>query len=154
MNVTNDNTIIAYLLALRDFSGVLSDVEKEKLKSVAKDLDIQPKAWKSDLETDLIQTIQGNLQLFQSYQSYKEQLDRSGAIPIDLLLTTEKNQQSSVEASPVTAKGMTPVTAATGYEQQLNNVVIVVNQADRPEQKIQEYTFLDRVKEFLNQNSP
>jgi hypothetical protein len=154
MEVTNDNTIIAYLLALRDFSGILSDAEKEKLRSVAKDLDIQPKAWKSNLETDLIQTIQSNLQLSRSYQSYKEQLDRLGAIPIDLLLTTEKNERSSVDTSPLIAKGMTPVTPATGYEQQLNNVVIVVNQSDRPEQKIQEYTFLDRVKEFLNQNSP
>jgi hypothetical protein len=59
-----------------------------------------------------------------------------------------------VDVSPSIAKGMTPVTPATGYEQQLNNVVIVVNHADRPEQKIQEYTFRDRVKEFLNQNSP
>ncbi len=153
MEVTNGNTILAYLLALRDFSDVLSDSEKEKLQTVAKDLNIQPKAWTSHLEADLIQTIQGNSQLFQFYRSYKEQLDRSGAIPIDLLLTTEKNERSSVDASPLIAKGMTPVTPATGYEQQLNNVVIAVNQADRPEQKIQEYTFLDRVKEFLNQNS-
>lgn len=154
MEVTNSNTILAYLLALRDFSDVLSDSEKEKLQTVAKDLNIQPKAWTSHLEADLIQTIQGNSQLFQFYQLYKEQLDRAGKIPLDLLLTTEINDRPSGDSSPLIAKGLIPESAATGYEQQLNNVVIVVNQADRPEQKIQEYTFLDRVKEFLNQNSP
>jgi hypothetical protein len=154
MEVTNSNTILAYLLALRDFSDVLSTSEKEKLQTVAKDLSIQPKAWTSHLEADLIQTIQGNPQLFQFYQSYKEKLDRTGEIPLDLLLTTELNDRASVDASPLIAKGIIPASTPTGYEQQLNNVVIVVNQADRPDQKIQEYTFLDRVKEFLNQNSP
>jgi hypothetical protein len=154
VNVTNSNTILAYLLALRDFSDVLSDVEKEKLKTVARDLDIQPKAWKSDLESALIQIVSGNDRLSQSYQSYKEKLDRSGAIPGDLLSEMEKIDRASLESSPLIVKGIVPESAATGYEQQLNNVVIVVNQADRPEEKIQQYTFLDRVKEFLDRNSP
>jgi hypothetical protein len=44
VDVTNNNTIIAYLLALRDFSDSLSDREKESLKTIAKALNIQPKA--------------------------------------------------------------------------------------------------------------
>ena len=46
METTISHTILAYLLALRDFSDTLSDQEKESLKKVAKDLNIQPKAWK------------------------------------------------------------------------------------------------------------
>jgi hypothetical protein len=154
VDVTNSNTILAYLLALRDFPGTLSDVERAKLKTVARDLDIQPKAWKTNLEQDLLQTIHGNPQLAQSYQSYQEQLDRAGESLLDLLPEIEKIEQISVDSSPLVVKGIIPETAATGYEQQLNNVVIVVNQADRPEEKIQEYAFLDRVKELLDRDSP
>jgi hypothetical protein len=154
VDVTNSNTILAYLLALRDFSGTLSDVERSKLKTVARDLDIQPKAWKTNLEQDLLETISGNPQLAQSYRSYQERLDRMGESLLDLLPETEKIEQISVDSSPLVVKGIIPETAATGYEQQLNNVVIVVNQADRPEEKIQEYTFLDRVKELLDRDSP
>jgi hypothetical protein len=154
MEVTNNNTVLAYLLALRDFSDSLSDKEKESLKTVARDLKIQEKAWKSHIEPTLIQTIAGNPQLHQSYQYYKEQLDQLGAIPTDLLPEVAELDRLKTNEPSLVSRGFIPPTPALRYEQQLNNVVIVVNQTAKPEETVKQLVFLDRVKQFLSQNSP
>ena len=149
METTTTHTILAYLLALRDFSDTLSDQEKESLKKVAKDLNIQPKAWKSHIEPSLIQTIQGNPQLYQSYQFYEVKLKQLGEITLDLLPKTEEINQLITNQSSLVSKGFQPTEAASEYEQQLNNVVIVVNQADKPEETVKKLSFLDKVKQVL-----
>jgi len=150
MEVTISHTIVAYLLALRDFSDTLSDQEKESLKKVAKDLDIQPKAWESHIEPSLIDIIQGNTQLHQSYQLYKEKLDQLvGGIPLDLLPKAGEINQLITNQSSFLTKGFHPTSEATGYEQQLNNVVIVVNQTDKPEEAVKQLGFLDKLKQLL-----
>ena len=149
MEVTFSNTILAYLLALRDFADTLSDQEKESLKKVAKDLNIQPKAWKSHIEPSLIQAIQGNPQLHQSYQLYKEKLDRVEEIPFDLLPKAGEIERLFPNQSSFIIKGFIPDSSASGYEQQLNNVVIVVNHADKPEEAVKQLNFLDRLKQLL-----
>jgi hypothetical protein len=151
MEVTISHTILAYLLALRDFPDSLNDHEKESLKKVAKDLNLNQRAWKSDLEPDLIQIIEGNSQLDRSYQLYKEKLDRLGEIPLDLL--PKLGEVLATNPSGLIEKGPVPGSDASGYEQQLNNVVIVVNQAERPEEVVKQLDFLDRVKQFINRDS-
>lgn len=153
MEVTISHTILAYLLALRDFSDVLSSLEQESLKTVAKDLSIQPKAWKSHIEPALLQTIQGNSQLNQSYQFYKEKLDRLGEIPLNLLPQAAEIDRLITDSSAFMVRGFQGTEAASGYEQQLNNVVIVVNQANNPAETVKQLSFLDQVKQFLSQNS-
>jgi hypothetical protein len=150
MAVTISNTILAYLLALQDFSDSLSDTDKEGLKKVASQLKTQPKAWESHIEPALILAIQGNPQLDRSYQSYKQKLDRLGEIPLDLLPKPE--EVLSTNSSGLIVKGVDPNSDASGYEQQLNNLVIVVNQAERPEEVVKQLDFLDPVKQFINRD--
>jgi hypothetical protein len=149
MEATISHTILAYLLALRDLSDTLSDQEKERLKKVAQELDFQPKAWKSHIEPSLIQTIQGNTQLNKSYQLYKEKLDRLGEIPLDLLPKTSEINQLITKESSLVSRGFKSTEIAAGYEQQLNNVVIVVNQTNKPEEAVKQLGFLDKVKQLL-----
>lgn len=144
-----NNTILAYLLALGDFSETLSDHEKDSLKTVAKDLTIQPKAWVSHIEPSLIKTIKGNSQLHQSYQLYKEKLDRLGEIPLYLLPKAAEINQLITNNSSLISKGFKSTETASGYDQQLNNVVILVNQADKPEEAVKQLSFLDKVKQLL-----
>jgi hypothetical protein len=149
MEATSSHTILAYLLALRDFSDTLSDQEQQNLKTVAKDLKMQPKAWKSNIEPFLIQTIQGNSQLHQSHQLYKKKLDKLGKIPLDLLPKEGEINQLVTNQSSLVSRGFIPDSSASGYEQQLNNVVIVVNQTDKPEEAVKQLGFLDKVKQLL-----
>jgi hypothetical protein len=158
MALTISNTILAYLLALRDFPDVLNDQEKASLEAIAKSLKTQPKAWK-DLEPNLIQTIAGNQQLHQSYQAYKEQLDQAEEIPQDLLPNEEEiNQIKSnsflFRVKEIIFRGMIPESPASGYEQQLNNVVIVINSSANPQEAVKQLSSLDKITQFLNQNSP
>lgn len=151
MEATINHTILAYLLALRDFSDTLSEQEKASFKKVAKDLNLQPKAWKSHIEPRLLETIQGNSQLHQSYQLYKEKLTQLGEIPLDLLPKAGEINQLINNQSTLASKGFgfDLDSSASGYEQQLNNVVIVVNQADKPEETVKQLGFLDKVKQLL-----
>jgi hypothetical protein len=152
MAETISNTILAYLLALQDFSDSLSDADKEGLKKVAKQLKTQPKAWESHIEPALILAIQCNPQLDRSYQSYKQKLDRLGEIPLDLLPKPGEVNLLLTNPSTLTVKGIVPDSDAVGYEQQFNNVVIVINQSDRPEEVVKQLDFLDRVKQFVNRD--
>ena len=52
--------------------------------------------------------------------------------------------------SSLVSRGFIPDSSASGYEQQLNNVVIVVNQADKPEEAVKKLGFLDKVKQLLS----
>lgn len=149
METKINHTILAYLLALQDFSDTLSTEEKDSFKTVAKELNTQPIAWASYIEPFLIKTIQGNSQLHQSYQLYKEKLDRLGEIPLDLLPKAAEINQLITEKSSFVNRGFKSTETAVGYEQQLNNVVIVVNQADKPEEAVKQLGFLDKVKQLL-----
>jgi hypothetical protein len=154
METKVNHTKLAYLLALQDFSTTLSDREQQNLKEIAKELKIQPEAWSGYIEPLLLAIVQGNPQLSRAYESYKEKLDRLGEIPSDLLPKAWELNQLVTNQSSATIKGFPPIEAASGYEQQLNNVVIVVNQADKPEEAVKNLGFLDKVKQLLDPNSP
>jgi hypothetical protein len=153
METKVNTTILAYLLALQDFSGLLSEQEQENLKTVAKDLEIQPKAWESYIEPSLIKTIQSNSQLHESYQFYKEKLEQLQEIPLDLLPKNNEIEQLQTNQSTLLDRGLLDLSSAVGYEQQLNNAVIVVSQNDDPTAAVKQLGFLSKMKQYLNQTS-
>jgi hypothetical protein len=145
-----NHTILAYLLALQDLPNALNEGEQSSLKEVAKQLRTQPEAWNDYIEPSLVAIIQGNSPLNQSYQQYKNKLDNFGEISSDLLPTADEINQL-VETQPAfVSKGFMGEHSASGYEQQLNNVVIVVNQTEKPEEAVKQLRFLDKVKQLLN----
>ncbi len=150
MAANPDRTILAYLLALKDFPHALNEAERSNLKKVWKRYEIQPKAWDDYIEPDFVKTIQDNPLLHQLYQQYKNKLDNLGEIPDNLLPTRDEiNQLPNLETTFV-SKGFRSNLSASGYEQQLNNVVIVVHQTQKPEEAVKQLGFLDKVKQLLN----
>jgi len=148
----DDNTIIAFLLAFQDLKTALSEQEKQNLKEVAKQLDTQPQAWKIHSKKLLLEIIDLNPELNQSYQFYQSQLDKVEEIPNDLLPTeAEISRLSALDKASIT-KGFKPKAEAIGYESQLNNVVVVVGGSEHPEKTIKQVTFLDKWRQaYLNQ---
>lgn len=143
-------TILAYLLALQDLPNALNEGEQTSLKEVAKQLRTQPEAWNDYIEPSLVAIIQGNSLLSQSYQQYKNKLDNFDEIPSELLPTADEINQL-VKAQPTLInRGFIADPSASGYEQQLNNVVIVVNQTEKPEEAVKQLGFLEKVKQLLN----
>ncbi|MDZ8226352.1 hypothetical protein [Nostoc sp. ChiVER01] len=153
MNTKADNTIIAFLLAFQDLKTALGEQEKQNLKEVAKQLDTQPKAWEDYIKGRLLEIIIPNPDLNKSYQFYKSQLDNLEEIPNDLLPSeAEVNRLNTLEKSPIT-RGFKPKNEATGYESQLNNVVVIVGSSSQPEETVKQATFLEKWKQFLSQSN-
>lgn len=153
MNTKADNTIIAFLLAFQDLKTALKEQEKQNLKEVAKQLDTQPKAWEDYIKKRLLEIITPNPDLNQSYQFYKSQLDNVEEIPDDLLPTEAEISRLISHEKALIAKGFKPKYEATGYESQLNNVVVIVGSSDKPEETVKQATFLEKWKQFLSQSN-
>ncbi|NHC35503.1 hypothetical protein [Scytonema millei] len=148
MNIKIDNTMMAFLLAFQDLKSSLNELEKQQLKEVAKQLNTQPKAWKNYTKKLLLEMIAANCELNRLYQFYKTRLENLEEIPQDLLPTEAETNKLIVRDSVMT-KGYKPKSEASGYENQLNNVVIVVGSSETPEETVKKATFLEKVKEFL-----
>ncbi|MEH2006805.1 hypothetical protein, partial [Nostoc sp.] len=91
--------------------------------------------------------------LNQSYQFYKSQLDNVEEIPRDLLPSeAEISRLNALDKAPIT-RGFKPKYEATGYESQLNNVVVIVGSSEKPEEIVRQATFLEKWKQFLSQSN-
>lgn len=149
MTTQINTTSLAFLLALQELDTPLSQEEKGTLKEIADQLDAQPKAWESFTKPLLLRMIADNESLNQRYQTYKSKLDSLETIPSELLPTgTEIEQVSSGETLAV-ARGFKPQSEATGYNQQLNNAVIVISRSEQPEATAKKLSFTEKVKQFL-----
>jgi hypothetical protein len=89
----DQTTLLALLLALNTLETRLSLAEQENLKTVGKQLEANPKAWKIT-EKRLLKGIEANPSLNQRYQTAKAQLDAlDGNIPSELLPTLTELEQ-------------------------------------------------------------
>ncbi|MBD2467862.1 hypothetical protein [Nostoc sp. FACHB-145] len=151
MTTNNDNTIIAFLLALQDLNTSLSTQDKQKLKEVAKQLDTQPKAWETYIKERLLNIIFANTELNQSYKFYQSKLEKIEEIPDDLLPTIDEISSLNPHEKVVITKGFKQKSEAIGYESQLNNVVITISNAEKPEEIVKKAKFLEKLKQYLAQ---
>lgn len=149
MNAQINTTSLAFLLALQELNTPLSEAEKQTLTEVADQLDFQPKAWESFTEPLLVKMITSNPQLNQKYQLYKSKLDSLGNISEDLLPTAIEIEQLKSNETGVTTRGFKPESEATGYNQQINNAVILISRAEKPEQIAKKLSFTQKVKQLF-----
>ncbi|ELS05549.1 hypothetical protein Xen7305DRAFT_00052960 [Xenococcus sp. PCC 7305] len=153
MSTTSSNqNILSFILALSDFSESLTVEEQKTLKNVGKQFAILPEAWEEDIQPQLLKTIANNPQLNKSYQFYKKQLATKD-IPEELLLSCLPSNQEisklSSKTSNVQARGFKSSAPATGFQQQLNNVVIVVCESDKSEDVVKKISSFDKLKQFI-----
>ena len=149
MDTHINTTSLAFLLALQDLGTSLSEAEKHTLTEVADQLDYQPKAWESYTEPLLVKMITSNPQLNQQYQLYKSKLDSIKNITHDLLPTPSEIEKVNSSDNVVLTRGFKPQSEATGYNQQINNAVILISRAEQPEEIAKKLSFTEKVKQIL-----
>jgi hypothetical protein len=149
MNSQINTTTLAFLLALQELDTPLSDPEKETLKKVAHQLDVQPKAWTSVTEPILLNLVASNESLNQRYQLYKSKLDSLENIPSELLPTASEIQQLQPGETGAATRGFKPQAEATGYNQQINNAVIVISRSEQPEATAKKLSFIEKLKQVI-----
>lgn len=149
MNTQINTTTLAFLLALQELDAPLSQKEKKILAEIADQLDARPDAWESFTEPLLVKMITSNPPLNQGYQLYKSKLDSLENIPIDLLPTASEIAQLKSDDTGAITRGFKPQSEATGYNQQINNAVILISRAEQPEEIAKKLSFTEKVKQLL-----
>ena len=149
MNTQINTTTLAFLLALQELDTPLSEEQKKTLAEIADQLDVQPKAWESHTQPLLLKMIADNELLNQRYQTYKSKLDSLETIPSELLPdVTEIEQIKSGEMLAIT-RGFEPQSEAIGYNQQINNAVIVISRSEQPQETVKKLSFAEKAKQLL-----
>ena len=154
MSSTNSNTSSwSFLLALSDLPESLTPEEQNALIEIGKQLKTTPKAWEKYIQPKLIKIIENNPQLNKSYQFYQRQLAAKD-IPENLLPNNQELSQLIPNTSNLQARGhgFGDKTSATDFQQQLNNVVIVVCESNKSEDVVKKISSLDKLKKFISGN--
>ncbi len=149
MTTQINTTTVAFLLALKELDTPLSEEEKKALAEIADQLDVQPKAWESFTKPLLLKMIADNELLNQRYQAYKSKLDSLETIPPELLPTVTEIEQLKRGETLATQKGFKPQSEAIGYNQQINNVFLVISRSEQPEETVKKLSFTEKIKQFL-----
>lgn len=151
-SVNNCNqSLLALLLALQDLETPLSDREQSGLAEVAAQLCLDPDAWESDIEPNLLATIQDNVSLSRLYQSVKSRLDAIGGnIPLNLLPAEVELEQTSPCPESMLARGFHPEGDPSDYNShEITNVAVNVLSAPNSTKMVQDLSRLEKLKEFL-----
>ena len=153
MNTEIYKTRLAFLLALSELETPLNEQEKQTLNDIATQLDMQPLAWQDFTEPILLKMIESNPQLNQHYVEYKSQLGNLPEIAEILSETEQELAPLMTMNTTARARGFKPTANPTGYEGQINNVVIVVSRSKQPETAVKKLSSLDKLKHILGQSS-
>ena len=146
----SDNSLLALLLALQDLEAPLSDREQSRLAEVAEQLRSDSDAWESDIEPNLLATIQENASLSRLYQSAKSRLDALGEIPLDLLPTEAELEQASSNSRRMLVRGFDPEgDASDSSSREITNVAVNVLSAPKPIETVQKLGRFKKLKQFL-----
>ena len=153
MTVPIKNTLLALLLALRDLETPLSTDEQSALCEAAEQLSLNPNAWESFIEPNLLAVVQANSSLNQLYQTALSQLNAVGGnIPRHLLPTEAELAQAVPAASEVTTRGFVPVSNETDSDShEINNMAINILATPNPPATAKKLNRLAQLKQFLQQ---
>lgn len=153
MNTNINTTTLAFLLALSDLKTSLTDTEKKTLADIGDQLDTQTLAWETHTQPLLLEMITSNTQLKEAYETYKTQLETVSNLPPDILPTAEEIKQNFPNKSPYILKGSKPTTKPAGYDNQINNTIILLSRSPQPETTVNQLSFIGRMKQFLTRFS-
>ncbi|HAC66106.1 MAG TPA: hypothetical protein DCF68_21875 [Cyanothece sp. UBA12306] len=157
MTVTSKYILLAYLLSLRDYSESLTPKDKENLNEFAKEFRAYPQEWESHVEPFLMAKIAENPQLNQLFTTYKDKLNQSDKIPLDLLPNLDSFYQleKTLNSNPLQqARSEIPNlpddTTPEGQAELLNNFAILISESEQPENTANQLTWLDKLKQWLS----
>ncbi|NEP54914.1 MAG: hypothetical protein F6K65_41500 [Moorea sp. SIO3C2] len=146
--MNTNKTLLAFLLALSDLDKRLTEAENKMLAEIGDQLDAHSDEWESHTKPELLKMLAANPELNQHYQIYSSELNTKVDIPLELLPTTAEIQQFDPTSSVWGMKGYKPTSSPTGYDQHIDNIVIVVSRTEQPEAAVKQLP-LEKLKQFL-----
>lgn len=155
MGTVVNNTLLALMLALNELETPLSSDEESGLSDIAAQLSLDPDAWESDIEPNLLGIIEANPNLHQLYQAAKSQLDGvNGDIPKDMLPTQSELEKVVPAIADVTTRGFDPDAGESDFHSnEINNMVIGILATPKPTETTKKITRFDKLKQFLRRSA-
>ncbi len=145
-----NTTLIALLLALKDLEGSLNPTEQANLETVGEQLAIAPERWKS-IEKNLMEVIEANPALKQSYQAAKTQLDElEGNIPANLLPNEAELERELATGNPREIRGFKPRKPDQSDSTVIiNDMVVPILRDNDPSATAKKLSFLERLQKHI-----
>jgi hypothetical protein len=152
MDLTMSDTLIALFLALSDSSISLSQFEKDRLYEIGEQLELDPDDWEF-ISAGLMAVITSNQTLNQVFSSELAKLSAMSPTMKQQLLPTE-NEMAQVFYSETSIE-------RRGYfegeedliSKEISNVARKLLQADDPDTKTKNLSWIDRIKKLLSSKS-
>lgn len=154
MTITVSHTLLAYLLALKDYSASLSPKDRENLQAFSREFRLYPNELENYIEPLLRDKIAENDQLNQLFQTYQKKLSQHTDIPSNLLPDSANfNQLKQPLNSDLMSKSSIPNipddTTPEGQAEILNNSVILISQSEQPEKSANQLDWVNKLKQWL-----
>ena len=151
MNLATNTTLLALMLSLRELETPLSHEEKSAFAEAADQLSLDPDIWSSDVEPNLIATIEANNSLNSLFQKTKTQLEKVGDnLPGDLLPTATELAAVLAQEEEIVTRGFLPEVEEEEDTDEINNMAINIMATGDPAATAKKLDSLEKLKNFLN----
>lgn len=146
-----NKTLLALLLALSDLKTPLSNEEKAGLVNVADQLYLDPDAWESDIEPNLLAIIHSNPNLNKLFQEMQTKLELIDIETLREYLPSEAELEQAIPSNQrAVTRGFEPGGDSFGKSLEINNMTIRVLSSPEPENTSRKLSDFDKIKEQIN----
>lgn len=154
MNNSIDKFLLSMLLAIGELETPLNAEEKENFQIAAEQLELDPTAWSTNIEPNLIEIINSNLSLNRLFQDIKSKIDKIDNIPQDLIpkaedlatVTPTKNQPLERPIPNISQGDLES-------NNEITNTSIQILSSSEPSETVKKISKLEKLKNWLSQNN-
>ena len=146
----SSNTLLALLVTLPDLEPPLTASEQDSLKEVANQMCMDPDAWESDIEPELLNIVQANPGWSQLFAATKSKLDGLN-IPQELIPTPEEIELALPSDEEPPERGFEPEGDPDEDESNsIHNISVRILAASNPQEVTKKAGFVDKIKALIS----
>jgi hypothetical protein len=147
-----NTTLLALLLALKDFNVTLTPSESNELETIGEQLALDfPQRW-NDIQERLMKLISSNTSLWECYQAAKAKLDVADSHLLASLLPNKSELEEELAVdSQREVRGFKPTKLAKSDigNEIVNDIVVPILRSDEPSEKAKQLSFLERLQKNI-----
>ncbi|MUG97486.1 hypothetical protein F7734_36265 [Scytonema sp. UIC 10036] len=148
-----NTTLLALLLALKEFDVTLTPSENPELETIGDQLALDfPQRW-NDIQERLMTLISSNISLYQRYQAIKAKLDIVDSHLLASLLPNKDELEKELAGEckrEVRGYKPTKLAKADSDREIVNDIVVPILRSDEPSEKVKQLSFLERLQKNLH----
>jgi hypothetical protein len=153
MDNSVNTTLLALILAIKNLETPLKKEEEKSLSIAAQQFDLNPQAWDSIIEPELMTMIHRNQALADQFQTIKSKVDNLSTIPLNLIPTKEELDNVlpmvAAQAKQRPIPNINPQDLKKNNE--ITNMAIRLMSTSESSTTVKKLNSLEKLWQFLNQ---